>query len=374
MWQRVWIWERKRKKGKTYCLRWRDDGGRVRTEAIGSDRKLAERLRSKRESELNSGKHREVRAIHYDEFVKEELAIMSGRLAEGSVVELEQTLRSFKCVSEPAMLADVTPGMVDGYFTERLKEVSRATANKNLRTLKASLNRAVRRGYLALNPAAEVKQVREAEKAVRVLSTEEIERLLEACPSVRWRALIALAVYTGMRRGELLALRWRDVDLDTGTVWVRNTSEHLTKSRKNRVLALGRELCELLRELARKGELVFHSQHGGAMANNVQRDFNRIVEKAGIERCTLHDLRRTFVTHLAMAGVNAAVVKKLAGHASIGTTVRYYTNVMPEALRLAQAQLPFEKMLGVVSNTDREGANEEKTEKGKIISLARHVG
>ncbi len=98
-----------------------------------------------------------------------------------------------------------------------------------------------------------MKAVREPEKEIRVLSPEEVGKLLDACPSLRWRAFIALAVTTGMRRGELLALRWEDVDLEAGTVWVRNTESHLTKSRKNRVLGLLPEAAALLGQLRRKG-------------------------------------------------------------------------------------------------------------------------
>jgi integrase len=60
----------------------------------------------------------------------------------------------------------------------------------------------------------------------------------------------------------------------------------------------------------------------------------------------MHDLRRTFVSQLAMEGVSAAVVQKLAGHAKIETTVRYYTHIMPDALRAAQARLPYADLIG----------------------------
>ena len=69
-----------------------------------------------------------------------------------------------------------------------------------------------------------------------------------------------------------------------------------------------------------------------------------MVRKAGIKRCTIHDLRRTFVSYLAMAGVNEAIVQKLAGHASMSTTLRHYTHIFPDSLRQAQRSLPYAKM------------------------------
>ena len=63
-------------------------------------------------------------------------------------------------------------------------------------------------------------KVPEPEREIRVLSEEKIQRLVDAAPSVRWKALISVGVTTGMRRGEMFALRWKDVDLDEGMVWV----------------------------------------------------------------------------------------------------------------------------------------------------------
>jgi len=115
---------------------------------------------------------------------------------------------------------------------------------------------------------------------------------------------------------------------------------------------------------------VFGGRDGPLRGDTVTRGFAEIVKKAGISRCTLHDLRRTFVSHLANAGVNAALVQQLAGHSAIATTVKYYTGVMPEALRAAQARLPFGAAIGGVPNSSR-GADHapDRRESAKIITL-----
>jgi len=367
MWRRVWIWKRTLKKDQTYCLRWHDETGRIRTETVGPDKRLAERLRTRREEDLNSGRLRGIRKIAYETFQNEELEAMNGRLAESSLESLERTLAGFGEVCKVKWLADVTPAMVEGFFSERLRCGSLATANKYLRTLKASLNRAVRRGYLERNPASDVKQVREPEKELRVLTPQEVGRLLSACQSVRWKVLVALAVTTGMRLNEMLSLRWEDVDVETGTVWVRNRPGHLTKSRRNRILALVPAICTMLGRVRHDGQFVLHTQAGRLWRNNVQRGFGAIVKRAGIPRCTLHDLRRTFISHLAMAGVNEAVVKELAGHAAISTTLRYYTRIMPQALRSAQARLPFDGILRDISDTYHGPSDAEDEETVRVI-------
>jgi len=370
MWRRVWIVERKRKRGRTYSLRWHDDRSRERTESVASDRKMAERLRTLREAELNSGKLGATRTIRYEEFVAEELMIMAGRLAPNSVSSTRVALEGFGRVCRPRMLGDISHAMIEAYFSERLKLVAVPTANSNLRTLKATFNRAVGRGYLAANPAARVKQVREPERTIRVLTADEVSKLLEACPSEAWRTLVALAVTTGMRMGELTALRWCDVDLAQGLVHVRNTEHHLTKSRRNRVLGLFPDVADMLRGLPRTGQWVFMTVEGNPWGNNVKRDFGQIVKKAGIAHCSMHDLRRTFVSQLAMAGVNEAIVQKLAGHSSISTTIKHYTGIMPEVLRSAQQRLPFHGVLRTCRLRVAGESEPAETEAAQVVTAS----
>ena len=345
------------------------------TETVGPDRKLAERARAEREAALNSGRFGGLKRLSFDAFRQEELQLMRGRLADGTVDQIRIALMHFSRACEPGRMADIDLSMVEQFYAERLKEVSEATANKDLRHLKASFNRAVRRGYMCSNPANDLKPVREAQKSIRVLSPAEVGALMEAGPSLLWQTLIAVAVTTGLRRGELLALRWEDVDFERRMVRVQNTRDHKTKSRKNRLLALIPPVCGLLRELPRRGEFVFGTGDAPMRGDMVSRTFKEIVGRADIKHCTLHDLRRTFVSHLANAGVNAALVQQLAGHSAITTTVRYYTGVMPDALREAQARLPFDNVIGVVSESYHgpdEAADEGRD--GKIVSLFSNAG
>jgi integrase len=340
MWHRVWIHTRKTKKGKSYSIKWYDHRGRQHAKTVGSDRRLAERIRSEKEVALNSPE-KELDSISYSDFVTEELDVLGKRLAASSVIDAKRALRYFSEICGPRTMADIDLAMVERFHSVRLGTVAKATANKELRTMKAAFTRAVRRGYLRENPGQYVKPVRVPQKALRVLSADDVGKLLDACPSDRWRAFVALAVTTGLRRGELMALRWCDVEIDALTVRVRNTPGHDTKSGKERAVPLQLSVVPLLRRLDHRGELIFHTETGTSMANNVERGFNAIVKRSGIERCTMHDLRRTFVSQLAMAGVNQAVVQQLAGHSSIMTTVKHYTQIMPDAFRSATDLLPF---------------------------------
>lgn len=370
MWRRVWIWERKLKGSRSYCLRWHDDLGRIKTEGVGEDLRLARRLRVKRERELNDSKLKKVASISLEGFIAEEQRLLAGRLAEASLYEIRRVLRAFQRFCRHAMLDAISASAVEEFIAARLQKVCLATANRDLRTLKASFGRAVDRGHLHENPAGRVKAIREPDRRKRVLSSEELSKLLAACPTRRWQALVALAATTGMRRGELLALRWDDVDFDAATVWVSNRPGHLTKSRRNRTLGLIPEMQELLMSLPRRGDNVFCIQNGLPWRHNFSRDFRAIVKRAGIPHCTLHDLRRTFVSQLARAGVNQAIVQKLAGHASMATTLRFYTEIPPENMRSAQGLLPFGSVLRDISFTYHGPERARETDTPRVVTPA----
>lgn len=344
MWRKVWIFKRKRGRQTSYALRWYNERGRVKTETVGTDKKLAEALRKRKEHELNSGITKEVQNISFEAFCEEHLRLMQGRMAPRSILDIQMTLELFDKICHPRRLEDISPKMVEEFVAARIKKVKPATVNKDIRTLKAIFNHAIRRGYLIKNPFSEVGKLPVPEKEIRVLTVPEIEALLDACPNKEWKAFVYLALVTGLRKSELCHLRWEDVDFEKGVLKVINREDFTTKSRRNRILGLPPSSIDMLRNLyvSRNGShYVFLTKVGTPWKHNLNKHFDQIVKKAGIKRCTIHDLRRTFVSHLAMAGENEAVVQALAGHSSIGTTLKYYTNIFPQSLLKASSRLPY---------------------------------
>jgi integrase len=305
------------------------------------------------ETDLNAGNLREPTAIMLSEFITEHLDIAATQVRPSTVRDHKITLHQFLNHVKDRRMDTLTMAKVEAFLGRRRSEgVSEATANKLLRTLKSIFARAMARGYLASNPCAGVRKLREPERTYRILTADEVKSLVDACRVLRWRVLIYLAVTTGMRIGELVNLRWEDVDLHGGAITIRCRDDFRPKSGHNRTAPLSNEAVAGLAELRDAGEhdeWVF-STNGQRMGIDVHRTLAAIQRDAGLadNPFTFHDLRRTFLSHLQMAGVSSAVAQKLAGHSSISTTEKFYTRILPDALRAAPARLPYVE-IGITS-------------------------
>jgi integrase len=207
------------------------------------------------------------------------------------------------------------------------------------------------------NPAASVKAPRPAKKEIRPLTQDQARALFKAASEAgdRFEALYVVAVHCGLRQGELLGLRWEDVDLETGALQVRRTlSEsrergHIFEPPKNgkgrnvRLTAKARaalkdhrkrQLEERMRlaDLWEDNGLVFPNQVGRTMnaSNLAARSFKPLLKRAGLpEAVRVHDLRHTCATILFQLGHHPKKVQELLGHANIGITLDTYSHVLP---------------------------------------------
>jgi integrase len=158
---------------------------------------------------------------------------------------------------------------------------------------------------------------------------------------VVWLAdVVELAVYTGLRRGELERLRWRDVDLDALLLYVRNTARGQTKTRSERAIPLVPQAAALLQRLqgertSEDGDApILTSPHGGPISARVaSAAFKTYVVKAGLDGITFHSLRKTTATWLASAGVPMQITQRVLGHTTVTTTERHYADVWTDDVR-----------------------------------------
>jgi integrase len=251
-------------------------------------------------------------------------------------------------------LKNVTPPHVRGLLAEKLESgLASATVRKIHSTLHKALSQAVADGLIPRN-AADVKAPRPTPKEMRPLSEEEARTFLEAARGDQFETLYVLALTTGLRRGELLGLRWDDVDLERGTLrvgraHVREGGRHAvgeTKTRRGRrqvnltprtVNTLRAHRKHQLEEkirltgLREDSGLIFTTHRGTYVnpENLIKRSFKPLLKRAGLPDIRFHDLRHTCATLLLGRGVHPKLVQELLGHATIAMTLDTYSHYLP---------------------------------------------
>jgi integrase len=222
------------------------------------------------------------------------------------------------------------------------------TISNAIVVLGATFKRAVDVGYLAANPAARLERPHNdspSDEAMTVLDAIGLRALVDAADGQFARTLIATAALTGMRRGELLAVRWRDVDYSNGRVWVRRSvglggAIKTPKTKKSiRPIALPPMLASELEALSKKSifraqdDLVFASERGTPLdgRNMVRVIFEPAKKRAGIKRLRFHDLRHSYASVLIDKGVHPKTISELLGHASVAITMDRYSHLFDRA-------------------------------------------
>ncbi|MFK4148938.1 tyrosine-type recombinase/integrase [Streptomyces sp. NPDC004065] len=232
------------------------------------------------------------------------------------------------------------------------KRLSPLTVTYVHSVLKSALEHAVREDELPRNVARIVKATAPRPRRFRPFTATEARQFLDAARADRLHALYALALRTGLRKGELLGLHWEDLDLSNGTASIRRSLQrtrtggltHLpTKTlASERRIALPTECIRSLkehrqqqireREIAgsawRDSGLVFTTPTGRPLdPANLTRRFRSFLDRAGLRRIRFHDLRHSTATLLLEQGVDLVVIKELLGHAHIGVTAGVYAHV-----------------------------------------------
>lgn len=244
---------------------------------------------------------------------------------------------------------------VQAFLNTMLKDGLKAgTINVIFAILDAALKDAVRWQRLAVNVCDVVTPPRVTPPDMRVLSKEEAQRLLDVAKASRLQCVLTLALATGMRLGELLALRWEEIDLENKTLQVRHTidyiqgygkveSEPKTASGK-RGITLPQFMIEELerhrlyqleaREKAgdawKEQGLVFPNRNGGYFSRaRLYGIFKKLLSDAGLSDMHFHGLRHSTATILLRMGVSPKVVQELLGHSNITITLGVYGHVLP---------------------------------------------
>ncbi|WP_166512334.1 tyrosine-type recombinase/integrase [Desulfallas thermosapovorans] len=226
-------------------------------------------------------------------------------------------------------------------------------------TLKTAMRQAVAWGILSIDPTVGLRAPRVPKAEKRVLEARELATLLEAAKNYKHHVIIRIIAITGMRLGEALALKWKDVDFGSGTVVVQravNTHKRELKPEpktqsSRRTIPLDEETLMFLKDLKNQLQervgskkirevLVFYADHDiniPVRDNTVRRTLRRVLKSAGLPNITLHDLRHTAGSLLVAAGYPLPLVSSFLGHSSPATTTAVYSHAIGRGINVTDA-------------------------------------
>jgi integrase len=312
------------KRGGVYWIRYAGLDGRMRYESTKtSSQKEADYLLTCRKKEVQEGTLPEVKRmkknITLNELAEEYIAWAKRQKAFYSKrKKIFQLLRTFGNYA----LNSFTTLMIEHYQTEGLATRKPATVNRLLATLKHMFTKGVEWemvGEETLKKVRRVKLIPENNRRLRFLSSEECQALVESCEN-HLAPIVITALNTGMRKGEILGLRWDQVDLRHGFILLG-----VTKNGERREIPINKTLRQTFEALPRhiKIPYVFWSGKEGKPYQDIRQSFNSALKRAGIKDFRFHDLRHCFASHLVMAGCDLKTVQELLGHKNITMTLRY---------------------------------------------------
>lgn len=341
--------KRKFKKGVRWFVDIALPNGERYRKMVGT-KKQAELVQRKIEAEIVAGEWdiRESEDIRFSDLVQEYLEYaMTSKAKSTCKTDKYRIAAHLMPYFGDILLKDITVQMVDRYKALRIEEGAAAhTINNELANLSHILKMAIRWRYIDRNVVSDVDKMKLAKKPPRFLSQTEIKKLIDAAEGSHIQPIIVTAIHTGMRKSELLNLKWSDIDFDQKTITIQPKPDWHTKNYKSRVLKMTPVLDKVLRQHKEQQERIgYQSEYaftyeGKRIKWGVDMGLKTIKKKAGLENITLHTLRHTFASQLVMAGVPLRDVQELMGHQSFETTLQY-AHLSEEHVKSQVLRLPF---------------------------------
>ncbi len=357
-------WSSCKHKGKRkYIVDYRIDGKRFR-ETIGYNKSVAERRLAEIISQVHSGTFFQLKTagITFAEYADKWLADYSKpRVKPNTHATYAGYVKNhLNPIFGQKDLSTITQADLESHLSSLHKKYNPNTVNKILKMLKTMFKYARRWKYVTENPAWDIDCYREEHREMDYLQPKEIGPLLDNSREP-YKTMTVTAILTGMRKSELLALQWGDVDWNTNTIYVRRSIRW--ENRKNvekgklwrfdspktrnsiRAIIMSPKLKQTLEahrfsetiryaqkdHPANEDDLIFTNSEGSPTDPNnmIKRGFHPALEAAGIRKIRFHDLRHTFASLLIDQGENLKFIQSQLGHASIQTTIDRYGHLMP---------------------------------------------
>ncbi len=316
-------------------------------------RALRKMLNEKEKGALATGPQQTLKA-YLEQWLEQKYKLSAIRI--GTYVTYRGILRNHIApVLGHIPLQKLTPQHVQAFYTKKLDEgLSAGTVKCMHAILHGALEQAVRWDLVGRNVCDLVTSPTLERHEMQPLTPEQALHLLQVVRGRRLEALLTVALTTGMRRGELLGLHWKDIDFTEGCIYVRRSvrnvgklgmiaSEPKTKSSRRKikvppfvveVLRKHQEQLPAMRERAgskwKEQDVVFSNKFGGYMYTSVlSNNFKRLLERAGLPNIRFHDLRHTTASLLAKLKVHPKIVQEVLGHSNISMTLDIYSHMFP---------------------------------------------
>ncbi|MDO5305060.1 MAG: site-specific integrase [bacterium] len=343
-----------RKKGNKWYCRFQIDGIRYERRCIGAtDEKSAKKCEVVIMSEVMHGNYkisRSEKKLTLNDGIKVFLEYSKNKLSHNtdlirinkiieyfgknkpleniSVEDINVFKQKMKLKTETKTVKKLNPKYKRGngqpkYLTEEIEvqtERSNATINRYCAVISKMFNLLIADGKLVKNPCKFSPKLRENNYKIRYLKEDEQKRLFNCLDEFLYiKPIIILALYTGMRKGEILNLKWSQIDFKNEFIDILKS-----KSGKERKIPIAGKVKEVLSELGKNGEeFIFINPETNKPYNDIKKSFSSLLKKAQIENFRFHDFRHTVATRLVESGVDLLIVKEILGHSNIETTMRY---------------------------------------------------
>src|SRR5438876_1350405 len=309
------------KRGNSWCVGFTVNGRRVR-ETVGPNKKIAQKVLSLRMTQVLENRYfppnRQLGRMPFNEFAQMYLE-RAVSLMKSIRTERNRVKRWVKDLGMRP-IGRITRAEIESWRREKMSRCKPATINRDLSRLRHMLNIAMEWELLEKSPMQGMKFLRENNARTRYLSVDECHRLTDSCMTPHIRAIVTVALHTGMRLGEILNLRWQDLDFSSGFILVRDS-----KNGQARQVPMDSMISKLLRSWPRLSDqdIVFTSVLTGGRIVDIRAGFLNACKRAGLTDLHFHDLRHTFASQFVMAGGDIYILKEILGHKSITNSQRY---------------------------------------------------
>ncbi|MBF0483372.1 MAG: site-specific integrase [Candidatus Omnitrophica bacterium] len=309
------------KRGNKWGIDFSCNGRRIR-EVVAPNKAIAETILKKRLVDIAENKFLDIRnhsKVNFKDFSAEyiDLHLKPNRPTWGK--SEKHNMEHLNEYFGDRFLHEIKVIDVERLKIDHLKKVSKSSVNKVLCTLKTMFNKAIEwEKYNGINPVAKVKFYKLNNQRTRYLEKEEIKRLLEQCEGYL-KDIVEFALNTGMRKGEIFNLKWHDVDVNRGIIFLLRT-----KNNEMREIPMNETVKSILFRVRKMPDspFIFVGKTGNAFVD-IKKSFYSALESAEITNFRFHDLRHTFASQLVMAGIDLNTVRELLGHKDIKMTLRY---------------------------------------------------